>query len=53
MLAEPQEDPNERWAEGWTWEQLLVERETTIIKGAVKDQAMFAIVMDEVMRYEP
>ena len=53
MLAEPQEDPDERWAEGWTWEKLLIERETTTIKGAVKNQTMFPIVMDEVMRYEP
>lgn len=44
VLPESQEDPNERWSEGWTQEELLIEGETMVGEGAVKDQTILAVV---------
>lgn len=53
VLPESQEDSDERWSEGWTWEELLIEGETMVGQGAVKDQTVLAVVVDEVMGNEP
>ena len=37
ILPESQEDPDERWSKGWTWEELLIKGEAAVGEGAIKN----------------
>lgn len=52
-MTKTQKDADERWTEGGTCEELFIESEAIVDEGAVPHKSGLAVMVNEVVGYEP